>query len=49
LPRLGLRFTNWAEQWFPDAYVFIYLAVAVVALAALLNGAAPATGRENLR
>ena len=37
--RLGLRFTNWAERWFPDAYVFVALAVAVVALAALLNGA----------
>jgi len=39
LARLGLRFTNWAERWFPDAYVFVALAVAVVAAAALLNGA----------
>ena len=39
LARLGLRFTNWAERWFPDAYVFVVLAVAVVAAAALLNGA----------
>ena len=39
LARLGLRFTNWAERWFPDAYVFVALAVAVVAVAALLNGA----------
>jgi short-chain fatty acids transporter len=31
LARLGLRFTNWAERWFPDAYVFVALAVAVVA------------------
>ena len=23
LARLGLRFTNWAERWFPDAYVFV--------------------------
>jgi short-chain fatty acids transporter len=38
LARLGLRFTNWAERWFPDAYVFVALAVAVVAAAALLNG-----------
>ncbi|MCL2429271.1 MAG: TIGR00366 family protein [Alphaproteobacteria bacterium] len=37
--RLGLRFTVWAERWFPDAYVFVVLAVAVVAAAALLNGA----------
>jgi short-chain fatty acids transporter len=39
LARLGLRFTNWAERWFPDAYVFVCLAVAVVAAAALINGA----------
>lgn len=39
LARLGLRFTNWAEHWFPDAYVFVALAVAIVAAAALLNGA----------
>ena len=39
LERLGVRFTNWAERWFPDAYVFVALAVAVVAVAALLNGA----------
>jgi short-chain fatty acids transporter len=41
LARLGLRFTNWAEHWFPDAYVFVCLAVAVVAVAALVNGATP--------
>ena len=41
LARLGLRFTNWAERWFPDAYVFVCLAVAVVAAAAMLNGSAP--------
>lgn len=41
LARVGLRFTNWAERWFPDAYVFVCLAVAVVAAAALLNGASP--------
>jgi short-chain fatty acids transporter len=41
LARLGLAFTNWAERWFPDAYVFVALAVAVVAVAAMLNGAAP--------
>src|ERR1700687_36890 len=43
LARLGLRFTNWAERWFPDAYVFVSLAVAVVAVAALLNGASSVT------
>src|ERR1700730_4203632 len=41
LARLGLGFTNWAERWFPDAYVFVCLAVAVVAAAAMVNGAAP--------
>src|SRR6266478_714435 len=41
LARLGLRFTNWAERWFPDAYVFVALAVAVVAVAAVINGASP--------
>jgi Short chain fatty acids transporter len=41
LARLGLRFTNWAEHWFPDAYVFVCLAVAVVAAAAMFNGAGP--------
>ena len=41
LARLGLAFTNWAERWFPDAYVFVALAVVVVAAAALLNGASP--------
>jgi short-chain fatty acids transporter len=42
LARLGLRFTNWAERWFPDAYVFVALAVAVVAAGALINGASAA-------
>jgi short-chain fatty acids transporter len=42
LARLGISFTNWAERWFPDAYVFVCLAVAVVAGAAMLNGASPA-------
>jgi short-chain fatty acids transporter len=41
LARLGLDFTNWAERWFPDAYVFVCLAVALVAMAAILNGSGP--------
>src|ERR1700722_1734390 len=41
LARLGLAFTNWAERWFPDAYVFVALAGAGVAAAALLIGASP--------
>lgn len=41
LARAALAFTSWAERWFPDAYVFVALAVVLVALAALANGAAP--------
>lgn len=41
LARTALKFTAWAERWFPDAFVFVGLAVAIVALAALLNGAPP--------
>jgi len=41
LSRLGLRFTAWAERWFPDAYVFAAIAAAVVAVAALVNGSSP--------
>ena len=39
LARLALRFTDWAEKWFPDAFVFVAIAVVIVAGAALLNGA----------
>lgn len=39
LARLALRFTEWAEKWFPDAFVFVAIAVVIVALAALANGA----------
>ncbi len=41
LARIALGFTGWAERWFPDAYVFAALAVIVVSLAALANGATP--------
>ena len=39
LARIALRFTSWAERWFPDAFVFVALAVVVVAAAVLANGA----------
>lgn len=39
LARMALRFTDWAERWFPDAFVFVALAVIVVAVAVLANGA----------
>lgn len=42
LSRLALGFTDWAERWFPDAFVFVALAVVIVSLGALANGAAPA-------
>src|SRR5579883_904374 len=41
LAKLALRFTYWAERWYPDAYVFVALVVVVVAAAAMLNGASP--------
>lgn len=42
LARIALRFTAWAEKWFPDAFVFAAIAVVIVAGAAFLNGASPA-------
>src|SRR6185295_2445609 len=41
LVRIAVAFTAWAERWFPDAFVFVAIAVVVVALAAMLNGASP--------
>ncbi len=47
LERLGVRFTNWAERWFPDAFIFVAIAVVIVALGALANGAsAPAVAKS---
>ncbi|GAC1627875.1 MAG: TIGR00366 family protein [Nevskia sp.] len=42
MSRLALRCSDWAERWFPDAYVFSVLAVCFVALAAMLAGSSPA-------
>ena len=42
LVQIALRFTTWAERWFPDAFIFVAIAVVVVALAALANGASVA-------
>jgi short-chain fatty acids transporter len=39
---IAIRFSAFAERWFPDAFVFVALAVVLVALAAIGNGA-PAT------
>jgi short-chain fatty acids transporter len=46
LVRTAIAFTTWAERWFPDAFIFVAIAVVVVSLAALANGVAPlAIGR----
>lgn len=39
LVKIALRFTAWAERWFPDAFIFVAIAVVLVALGALANGA----------
>ena len=39
--RFARRCADWAERWFPDAYVFAALGVVVVAVAALACGASP--------
>lgn len=41
LARLALRFTDFAEKWFPDAFVFVAIGVIIVSLAALANGVTP--------
>ena len=41
LVRLAIAFTAWAERWFPDAFVFVAIAVVVVSLGAMVNGASP--------
>lgn len=41
LARFALRCSNWAERWFPDAWVFAALAVVIVAAAATLAGSSP--------
>jgi short-chain fatty acids transporter len=44
--RLALRCADWAERWFPDAWVFAALGVAIVAVAALASGASPRATAE---
>lgn len=41
MARAALRCADWAERWFPDAFVFAALGVGVVAIAALGIGAGP--------
>src|SRR5215470_13613164 len=41
LVRIAIGFTAWAERWFPDAFIFVAIAVVVVSLGAIVNGASP--------
>jgi short-chain fatty acids transporter len=41
LVRLAIAFTAWAERWFPDAFIFVAIAVVVVSAGAMINGASP--------
>lgn len=41
IARLGASLADWSERWFPDAYVFAAIAVAITAAAALLMGRTP--------
>jgi short-chain fatty acids transporter len=38
--RLGMALADWAERWFPDAFVFALLAIVIVFVAGLLSGSA---------
>src|ERR1700676_1794154 len=42
MQRLGASLADWSEKWFPDAYVFAGIAVAIVCAAALALGRSPA-------
>ncbi|MCI0467155.1 MAG: TIGR00366 family protein [Beijerinckiaceae bacterium] len=41
LARVALRFAAWSERWFPDSFMFATIALAVAAIAAMLNGTPP--------
>jgi short-chain fatty acids transporter len=41
LARLGAKLADWSERWFPDAYIFAAIAVAIVCVAALFMGRTP--------
>src|SRR5258708_628940 len=42
MQRLGASLADWSEKWFPDAYVFAGIAVAIVCAGALAIGRSPA-------
>jgi len=39
--RIAQRMVNFAERWFPDAYVFVLIAVVVAAAGVMLHGGSP--------
>ncbi len=41
MARVGFVLADWSEKWFPDAYVFAVIAVAIVGVGALLMGRTP--------
>ncbi|MBP2639247.1 MAG: Short chain fatty acid transporter [Firmicutes bacterium] len=41
MAKFGMTLADWSERWFPDAYVFALLAVAIVCAAALALGRTP--------
>ena len=41
MARLALGFTAWAEKWFPDSFIFVAVALVIVAIGAMVNGAGP--------
>jgi short-chain fatty acids transporter len=47
LSRVAQRCCGWSERWFPDAFAFAVMAVALVAAGALLIGAPPKGVAEN--
>jgi short-chain fatty acids transporter len=47
LQRVAQRCCGWSERWFPDAFAFAIMAVALVACGAVLIGAPPQTVAEN--
>src|SRR5258708_32420635 len=41
MSRFSLALVAFAERWFPDAYVFVLIAVIAVAAGAILHGGSP--------
>ncbi|WP_409334486.1 hypothetical protein [Bradyrhizobium jicamae] len=41
MARFSRALVSFAERWFPDAYVFVLIAVIAVAAGAILHGGSP--------